>query len=148
MNKICIINGPSLNLLGRREPDLYGLDSFEGYLDRLRHREYLTAIELIYHQSNHEGELIDVLHTVGFDLDGIVLNAGAYTHTSLAIADAIKSIPAPVVEVHITNVYARESFRHHSYIAPVCKGSICGFGLRSYELALLSLLDHIGCVPK
>lgn len=148
MKKICIINGPNLNLLGRREPDLYGTDTFENYLERLREREYFAAVELIYHQSNHEGGLIDVLHTVSFDLNGIVLNAGAYTHTSLAIADAIKAIPVPVVEVHITNVYARESFRHHSYIAPVCKGSICGFGLRSYELALLSLLDHMGSVPE
>lgn len=139
MKKIGIVNGPNLNLLGRREPELYGTDTFEKYLKRLRNHKYFAANELIYHQSNHEGELIDTLHMMGFDLDGIVLNAGAYSHTSLAIADAIKAIPAPVIEIHMTNVYARESFRHHSYIASVCKGSICGFGLRSYELALLSL---------
>lgn len=137
-----IINGPNLNLLGRREPELYDIKNFDNYLEQLREQECFATVELIYHQSNHEGELIDILHTMGFDLDGIVLNAGAYTHTSLAIADAIKAIPVPVVEVHMTNVYAREFFRHHSFIAPVCKGSICGFGLKSYELALLSLLDE------
>lgn len=138
-----IINGPNLNLLGRREPELYGIETFDNYLEQLREQECFAIVDLIYHQSNHEGEIIDVLHMMSLDLDGIVLNAGAYTHTSLAIADAIKAISIPVVEVHMTNIYARESFRHYSFIATVCKGSICGFGLKSYELALLSLLDEI-----
>lgn len=136
--KIAIINGPNLNMLGKREPSLYGNTSFESYLDDLK-KEFDTLV-LDYFQSNHEGFLIDHIQKVGFEYDGIILNAGAYTHTSIAIADAIRSIAAPVVEVHISNIHKRETFRHHSYIAPVATGSISGFGLHSYKLALLSFL--------
>lgn len=132
--KVIIINGPNLNLLGTREPDIYGRESFEDYFARLQ-QEFAT-ITLHYFQSNSEGRLIDKLHEVGFNYDGIVLNAGAYTHTSIAIADAISAIRTPVIEVHISNVYARESFRHHSHIAPYCEGSIIGLGLKGYELAI------------
>jgi len=136
--KIAIINGPNLNMLGKREPSLYGNTSFESYLDDLK-KEFDTLV-LDYFQSNHEGFLIDHIQKAGFEYDGIILNAGAYTHTSIAIADAIRSIAAPVVEVHISNIHKRETFRHHSYIAPVATGSISGFGLHSYKLALLSFL--------
>ncbi|WMX16679.1 MULTISPECIES: type II 3-dehydroquinate dehydratase [unclassified Aureispira] len=132
--KILIINGPNLNLLGKREPEIYGTTTFDGYLATLR--KLFPQLELSYYQSNVEGHLIDKLHEVGFDWDGIILNAGAYTHTSLALGDAIAAIKTPVVEVHISNVFAREKVRHHSFIAPNCIGSISGFGLRSYELAL------------
>lgn len=140
MKKILIINGPNLNLLGSREPDIYGRVSMEEYLDALA-ADY-TTVKIEYYQSNHEGDLIDRLHEAGFDDDykGIVLNAGAYTHTSLAIADAIKAIMTPVVEVHISNVHAREAIRHTSLISPVCKGIIIGFGLDSYRLAVEALL--------
>lgn len=140
MKKILIINGPNLNLLGSREPDIYGRVSMEEYLDALA-ADY-TTVKIEYYQSNHEGDLIDRLHEAGFDDDykGIVLNAGAYTHTSLAIADAIKAIMTPVVEVHISNVHARETIRHTSLISPVCKGIIIGFGLDSYRLAVEALL--------
>lgn len=135
--KILIINGPNLNLLGTREPDIYGSRSFESYLVELR--EMLDGDEVEYMQSNHEGDIIDALH--GASCDGIILNAGAYTHTSLAIADAISAINAPVIEVHISNVHAREEVRHHSMISRVCRGVIAGFGLDSYRLALEHLLN-------
>jgi len=139
MKKIVIINGPNLNLLGKREPTVYGNRGFEDYLDELRKR-YTGKVELDYFQSNHEGALIDELHEKGFDVDGIVLNAGAYTHTSVALHDAIRAITAPVIEVHISNVHQREEFRHHSFISSACRGVICGFGLDSYRLAIESLL--------
>lgn len=136
--KIAIINGPNLNLLGKREPNVYGNESFETYFEYLEN-EFKT-VDFLYYQSNHEGALIDKIHELGFDFDGIVLNAGAYTHTSVAIADAISSIQTPVVEVHITNVFKREEFRHHSFISAVVKGTIGGFGLQSYHLAIQSFL--------
>ena len=138
MNKIVIINGPNLNLLGVRETSVYGDRDFQSYFETLRSR--YPAVDLMYFQSNHEGAIIDKIHEVGFSVAGIVLNAGAYTHTSLAIADAIAAVTAPVVEVNISNVYARESFRHHSYLAKNCRGVICGFGLDGYRLALESLM--------
>ncbi len=140
MNKIVIINGPNLNLLGVRETSVYGDRDFQSYFETLRSR--YPAVDLTCFQSNHEGAIIDKIHEVGFSVAGIVLNAGAYTHTSLAIADAIAAVTAPVIEVHISNVYARESFRHHSYLAKNCKGVICGFGLDGYRLALESLLGQ------
>ncbi len=136
--KIAIINGPNLNLLGVREPTIYGNEGFETFLKTLR--EKYSDVEISYFQSNHEGAIIDELHQVGFDYDGIVLNAGAYTHTSIAIADAISAITTPVIEVHISNVHKREEFRHHSMISRVCKGVIAGFGLDSYRLAIASFL--------
>lgn len=135
MKHIYIINGPNLNLLGVREPDKYGNISFEIYLTKLKGC-FSNNCNISYFQSNTEGEIIDKLHEVGFSADGIILNAGGYTHTSVAIADAITAITTPVIEVHISNVFAREEFRHHSYLSPVCKGTIAGFGLKSYELAL------------
>lgn len=134
--KIIIINGPNLNLLGKREPGIYGSLTFDAYFDQLKKKH--PDIELEYFQSNIEGEIIDKMHEVGFTCDGIVLNAAAYTHTSVGIGDAIKSIETPVVEVHISNVYQREEFRHNSYISPNASGIIVGFGLKGYELALLS----------
>ena len=136
---ILIINGPNLNLLGRREPDLYGNLAFDPYFEELK-KEF-PECNLTYFQSNIEGEIIDAIHEVGFNFDGIVLNAGAFTHTSLAIADAIAAVIAPVVEVHISNVYAREKIRHKSLIAKNCKGVIGGFGLLSYKLAIISLIS-------
>ena len=136
MKKIQIINGPNLNLLGRREPKIYGSQGFDAYLAYLR--DVFPACEIHYFQSNSEGELIDKIHEVGFNVEGIVLNAGGYTHTSVALRDAIKAVDAPVVEVHISNVHAREEFRHHSMLSAVCKGVIAGFGLDSYRLALES----------
>ncbi|MFB0939256.1 MAG: type II 3-dehydroquinate dehydratase [Urechidicola sp.] len=136
--KIMIINGPNLNLLGKREPTIYGDSSFEEYFEGLK-KKY-KQIELSYFQSNIEGEIIDKLHEVGFDHDGVVLNAAAYTHTSVGIGDAVKAIETPVIEVHISNVHSRESFRHTSFIAANAKGVISGFGLKSYELALQSFL--------
>ena len=138
MKKIIIINGPNLNLLGKREPEIYGSQSFEGYFKSLQ--EDFSALELDYFQSNIEGELIDKLHNVGFSYDGIVLNAAAYTHTSVGIGDAVKGISTPVIEVHISNTYSREEFRHQSFISPNAKGVVLGFGLRSYALALQSFL--------
>ncbi|QBQ42132.1 type II 3-dehydroquinate dehydratase [Sphingobacterium psychroaquaticum] len=138
MKRILIMNGPNLNLLGVREKSIYGDKDFEGFFADLK--QDFAAVELFYFQSNHEGELIDKLHEVGFSYDGIVLNAGAYTHTSIAIADAISAINTPVVEVHISNVHQRESFRHHSYLAKSCVGVICGFGLKSYTLGIQSFL--------
>ena len=131
---IQIINGPNLNLLGKRETGIYGIQSFDVFLDELRQR--YPSVEINYFQSNSEGGLIDCLHSIGFEADGIILNAGAYTHTSLALADAIAAITSPVVEVHISNVYSREIFRHSSYISRNCKGIITGFGMDSYRLAL------------
>lgn len=134
--KVIIINGPNLNLLGKREPSLYGSESFEDYFQDLQARFPQVALE--YFQSNIEGEIIDKIHETGFTYDGIILNAAAYTHTSVGIGDAVKAVETSVVEVHISNVYQRESFRHTSYISPSAKGVIVGFGLQSYELALLS----------
>ena len=136
--KLIIINGPNLNLLGVREPSVYGNLSFEQYLTELK-KKY-PAIEIIYFQSNVEGEIINKLQEVGFSLDGIILNAGGYTHTSVAIADAISAIKTPVIEVHISNIFAREEFRHNSLIAGKCKGSISGFGMDSYRLAIESFV--------
>ncbi|KXB35768.1 3-dehydroquinate dehydratase, type II [Bacteroidales bacterium KA00344] len=138
MKKILIVNGPNLNLLGVREPEIYGENSFENYLPRLQ--EMFPDVSLEYYQSNIEGELIDKLQEVGFSYDGIVLNAGAYTHTSVALLDCIRSLKSPVVEVHISNVHQREEFRHHSMISAGCKGVICGFGLDSYRLAIEGVL--------
>ena len=138
MKKILIINGPNLNLLGKREPTVYGNDSFEDYLKQLR--EKYPQCEIDYYQSNVEGELINKIHEVGFSYDGIILNAGAYTHTSIALHDAIKAVTTPVIEVHISNVHARESFRHVSMISAACKGIVIGFGLESYRLALESFI--------
>lgn len=134
MKKIAIINGPNLNLLGKREPTIYGNISFETYFEELNTK--FPNFQLIYKQSNIEGELINYLHEFGFTCDGIIFNAGGYTHTSIALADAISAIDAKVIEVHISNTFARESFRHHSYLTPVCVGCIVGFGLKSYDLAL------------
>ncbi|MBO4985579.1 MAG: type II 3-dehydroquinate dehydratase [Bacteroides sp.] len=136
--KIQIINGPNINLLGKREPSIYGSVTFEDYLADLRKR-YADVAEIDYFQSNIEGELIDKIQQVGFEVDGIILNAGAYTHTSIALQDAIRAVKAPVVEVHISNVHAREEFRHKSMISCACKGVILGFGLDSYRLALEAL---------
>lgn len=138
--KILIINGPNLNLLGKREPGIYGSNSFESYLPTLK-AQY-PNVEIAYFQSNIEGELINKMQEVGFSADGIILNAGAYTHTSVALHDCIRSITAPVIEVHISNVHQREEFRHHSMISAACKGVICGFGLDSYRLALEGLLGQ------
>lgn len=135
---IQIINGPNLNLLGMREPEIYGVSSFDEYFNKLK--KLYPEISFDYFQSNIEGEIIDKIHAVGFSADGIILNAGAYTHTSVAIHDAIKAVNTPVVEVHISNVHARESFRHHSFLAAACKGVIAGFGMNSYRLAVESFL--------
>lgn len=137
--KILILNGPNLNLLGVREPSIYGHSSFNDYLTLLR-TQY-PQVEIDYFQSNIEGELINKIHEVGFSFDGIIFNAGAYTHTSIALLDAIKAVSAPVVEVHISNVHQREEFRHKSMISAGCKGVICGFGLNSYRLALEALVN-------
>ena len=138
MKNFIIINGPNLNLLGKREPLIYGDQTFEDYFISLQKKYPL--LNLSYFQSNIEGELIDKLQEVGFKVDGIILNAAAYTHTSVGIGDAVKSITVPVVEVHISNTFSREEFRHHSYISPNAKGIVLGFGLKSYELALKSFL--------
>ncbi|MDX1277710.1 type II 3-dehydroquinate dehydratase [Oceanihabitans sediminis] len=138
MKKIIIINGPNLNLLGTREPEIYGNLSFTEFLEKLQ--EKYPKVEIDYYQSNVEGELINKLQEVGFSYDGIILNAAAYTHTSVGIADAVKAIKTPVVEVHISNTFGREAFRHTSYISPNAKGVILGFGLQSYELAVQSFV--------
>ena len=138
---ILIINGPNLNLLGKREKSVYVENSFESYLEFLRNK--YSEHQLVYFQSNIEGELINTLHQYGFgDTDGIVLNAGAYTHTSIAISDAIRAINVPVIEVHISNIHAREAYRHTSMIAAACKGSIAGFGMDSYKLAIEALINN------
>ena len=134
MKRIQIINGPNLNLLGKREPTVYGNQTFEAYFQELK--LLFPEAQLDYFQSNTEGAIIDKIHEVGFTYDGIVLNGGAYTHTSIAIADAIRSITVPVIEVHISNVFKREDYRHHSFLSEVCKGCIVGFGLDSYRLAV------------
>lgn len=139
--KILLINGPNLNLLGIREKNIYGNSSFESYFKTLKDK--FPFIDLEYYQSNIEGELINKIHERGFSYDGIVINAGAYTHTSIAIRDAISGVKAPVVEVHISNILTRESFRHESIIGPVCVGSIMGFGLDSYRLAIEALLEYV-----
>lgn len=136
--KIIIINGPNLNLLGKRETSIYGNQDFETYFKEIQNK--YTNLELEYYQSNVEGEIINKLHEVGFDYQGIILNAGAYTHTSIAIGDAIKSINTPVIEVHISNTFSRENYRHQSYISPACNGVIIGFGFKSYELGIQSFL--------
>jgi 3-dehydroquinate dehydratase-2 len=136
--KIAIINGPNLNLLGKREPEVYGNQTFEDYFELLKNK--FPQIELIYYQSNIEGELIGKIQELGFTYDVIILNAGAYTHTSIGIGDAIKAVTTPVIEVHISNTYARESFRHQSYISGNAKGVILGFGLKSYDLAIEAFL--------
>jgi len=138
--RIEIINGPNLNLLGKREPGVYGSRSFDDYLTELR--AAYPDVTIGYFQSNCEGALIDRIHEVGFECDGIVLNAGAYTHTSVALHDALRAVPAPAVEVHISNVHTREEFRHKSLISAACKGVICGFGLDSYRLAVEALLKE------
>lgn len=138
MKKIIIINGPNLNLLGTREPEIYGSLSFTEFLDALKVK--YPNVVLDYYQSNIEGEIIDKLQEVGFSFDGIVLNAAAYTHSSVGIADAVKAIKTPVVEAHISNTFDRETFRHQSYVSPNAKGVIIGFGLQSYELAIQSFL--------
>lgn len=138
--KILIINGPNLNLLGRREPTIYGNSSFESFFEDILKPRFATRCELEYWQSNVEGEIINRLHAAAESFDGVVLNAGGYTHTSVAIADAIKAIDTPVVEVHISNILKREEFRHTSLLSPVCKGSIMGFGLDSYRLGIEALL--------
>ena len=137
--QIAIINGPNLNLLGKREPGVYGSESFESYLEQLR--AMFPQVDIQYFQSNVEGELINYLHTVGFTAHGIIINPGGYTHTSVALGDAIAAIKTPVVEVHISNTAAREAFRHISHVSAKCKGTIIGLGLKGYELALRSLLD-------
>jgi 3-dehydroquinate dehydratase-2 len=136
--KIIIINGPNLNLLGTREKDIYGTVTFENYFESLK--ELFPILDFDYFQSNVEGEIIDKLHSVGFSEDGIILNAGGYTHTSVAIADAVAAIKSPVIEVHISNVYAREEYRHVSLMAKHCKGVIAGFGMESYRLAVEAFL--------
>lgn len=138
MKRIQIINGPNLNLLGKREPTIYGNQTFEAYFQDLK--LLFPDIQLDYFQSNTEGAIIDKLHEIGFTYDGIVLNGGAYTHTSIAIADAIRSITVPVIEVHISNVFKREDYRHHSFLSEACKGCIVGFGMDSYRLAIDSIL--------
>ena len=141
MLKIAIINGPNLNLLGVREPEIYGTQTFENYLDLLIKK--FPSISFTYFQSNIEGELVTKLHEVGFSYDAIILNAGAYTHTSIALADAVSAIKTLVIEVHISNIFAREDYRHISYLGKHCKGSISGFGLLSYDLAIMSCIENI-----
>jgi 3-dehydroquinate dehydratase-2 len=137
--KIAIINGPNLNLLGKRNPEVYGHQSFEDFLETLKVK--FPLITFYYFQSNIEGELIVKLHDIGFTYDGIILNAGGYTHTSVSIGDAVEAIKTPVIEVHISNTFAREDFRHQSFISKHAKGVVVGFGLKSYELGVISLLD-------
>ena len=139
MKNIIIINGPNLNLLGKRQPEIYGDINFDVFI--AEQKEKFPSLSIKYFQSNIEGEIIDKLHQVGFDFDGIILNAAAYTHTSVGIGDAVASISSPVIEVHISNTYSREEFRHVSFISPHAKGIILGFGLKSYELALTSFIN-------
>jgi len=137
--KIIIINGPNLNLLGKREPEIYGTETFEHYFEKLS--KAYPAIDLEYYQSNHEGAIIDKLHEIGFNYDGIIINGGAYTHTSIAIADALGAIETPAIEVHISDIHARESFRHHSYFTKKCIGIYVGMGLKGYEVALKDFIN-------
>ena len=136
--RIQIINGPNINLLGKREPSIYGAESFESYLEKLQ--QLYPTVTFDYYQSNVEGEMINKIHEVGFSYDGIILNAGAYTHTSIALQDALRAVTTPAIEVHISNVHTREGFRHKSMISCACKGVICGFGLDSYRLAVEAFL--------
>ncbi|MFT4734515.1 MAG: 3-dehydroquinate dehydratase-2 [Arcticibacterium sp.] len=139
MKQLIIINGPNLNLLGKREPEIYGSHTFEEYLEDLK--KSFPTILLNYFQSNHEGEIIDKIHEIGFSYDGIVINAGGLTHTSVALADALSSVESPAVEVHISNIHAREAFRHKSFLSSKCVGMICGMGLKGYEFAIRHFLD-------
>ena len=136
--RIQIINGPNINLLGKREPSIYGSETFESYLEKLQ--QLYPAVTFDYYQSNVEGEMINKIHEVGFSYDGIILNAGAYTHTSIALQDALRAVTTPTIEVHISNVHTREEFRHKSMISCACRGVICGFGLDSYRLAVEAFL--------
>jgi len=138
MRKILIINGPNLNLLGKREPSTYGNESFESFFEKLKNN--FSKAQLSYFQTNSEGEIIDKLQSADGEFDGIVLNAGGYSHTSVAILDAVRSIQTPVIEVHISNIFARAPYRHHSFISQACKGCIIGFGLNSYNLAIQSFM--------
>ena len=138
MKSIAIINGPNLNLTGRREPEVYGATTFEQYLDQLRNAH--PDVQITYCQSNVEGQLIDLIQHLGYEADGLIVNLGGYSHTSVALRDALLAVPAPKIEVHLSNIFAREDYRHHSYITSACRGLICGLGLQGYELALLSLL--------
>ena len=139
--KVIILNGPNLNLLGRRQPEIYGSKTFEDHLSILK-TKFGEMTDLLYFQSNHEGSLIDLIHEYGFHVDGFVINAGAYTHTSIAIADAIRSVTSPAVEVHISNIYERETFRHVSFMKDACIGSIVGKGMEGYDLAIEMILDQ------
>lgn len=139
MKHIIIVNGPNLNLLGKREPEIYGNRSFEDYLETLK--KDFAEVQIDYYQSNVEGEIINKLHEVGFSYDGIILNAGGYSHTSVAIHDAIAAITTPVIEVHISNIYAREEYRRHSLLSDACKGVICGLGLNGYRFAMEAIID-------
>jgi len=139
--KIKIINGPNLNLLGRRQTDIYGTNDFSSFLNKLQ--EKYPEIELDYYQSNVEGEIVNIIHEVGFSYDGIIINAGGYTHTSISIADALVAVETPAIEVHLTNILAREEYRHMSFIAHACSGSIMGFGLDSYRLGLEGLIEIV-----
>lgn len=141
MKHIVILNGPNLNLIGRREPEIYGDISFDEYIPHLR--EFFTEIKITYHQTNHEGLLIDYLHQYGFTTDGILLNAGGYTHTSIALADAVKAISTPVIEVHLSNIYEREDFRHHSFLKNVCSSSIYGEGLNGYKRGINEFIKRV-----
>lgn len=145
MKRILVMNGPNLNLLGVREPGIYGDISLERINERLRSEAQALGAQIEFYQSNHEGDLVDCLHAHMGRVDGVILNAGAYTHTSVALRDAIAATKLTVVEVHLSNVHAREEFRHHSYLAPVCRGVVCGFGWKSYLLALMGLLTDEAC---
>ena len=138
MKKIEIINGPNLNLTGRREPEVYGTVGVEQYLDTLRGQ--FPDVEIVHYQSNIEGELIDRIQRAGFEADGLIVNLGGYSHTSVALRDALLAVPAPKVEVHLSNIFAREEYRHHSLVTSACRGMVCGLGLKGYELALRALL--------
>jgi 3-dehydroquinate dehydratase-2 len=138
MKHIEIINGPNLNLTGRREPEIYGSVTMEQYLDELKQR--FPEVQIGYYQSNAEGEIINRIHEVGFSADGIIINAGGYSHTSVALHDALAAVPAPAIEVHLSNIFAREEYRHHSLLTSACRGIICGLGLKGYELAVNALL--------
>ena len=137
MKRIEIINGPNLNLTGLREPEVYGSTTMEEFLDALRRK--FPDVEIAYHQSNVEGELIDVIQRAGFEADGLIVNLGGYSHTSVALRDALLAVPAPKIEVHLSNIFAREEYRHHSLITSACRGMICGLGLQGYEMALQAL---------